>query len=153
MEELGLGVGETDNPAPRNTKALINCVGKTALAIVTLKAGVYVKSKTDCLAKYKLHINDEWTPLIEDVYAKVRKAWHYRIPEDKDGRKQLSEICERTLAFENYYLALYQGFLMSELRAEEDTGLWLDLADTADPAQFGIASTFDVNSGFECNDG
>ena len=124
-EFYGYDSGEIDESALPDTKELMNCVGKAALAIVTLQAGVYVKSKSDCLTQYKLHINDKWTALIDDVYSKVREEWNYRLPEDEEGRKQLQEICERTLAFENHYLALYKHFLVSELHADVDTGLWL----------------------------
>ena len=139
-EYYGYDRGERDRSAQPDTKELMNCVGKVALAIVTLQAGVYVKSKSDCLVQYKLHINDEWTALIDDIYSKVRNAWSYGLPEDEVGQKTLKEICERTLAFENHYLVLYKNFLISELRDEEDTGLWLDLADATDPDPFGIAS-------------
>ena len=92
------------------TKELINCVGKAALAIVTLKAKVHVKNKNDYLAQYKVHVNDEWTAVLQDVYAKCRNAWNYFVPEDEEGRRQLKELCERTLAFENHFLAPVQSF-------------------------------------------
>ncbi len=111
------------------TKEIINCVGKAALAIVTLKAKVYVKNKNDCLTQYKLHINDEWTHLLQDVYDKCRNAWNYGLPEDEEGRRQLKDLCGRTLAFENHFLALYKDFLLEELGAEEDNGLWLYITE------------------------
>ena len=60
-----------------STKELINCVGKAALAIVTLKAKAHVKNKNDCLPQYQVHVNDVWTAFLQDVYAKCRHAWNY----------------------------------------------------------------------------
>lgn len=41
----------------------------------------------------------------------------YRIPENKDERHQLREICGQILGFENYYLTHYRTFLLTELRS------------------------------------
>ena len=111
------------------TKEIINCVGKSALAIIALKAKVYVNDKNDCLKQYRVRINDEWTDLIQDVYAKCRRTWAYCVPEDTEARKQLQKICERTLAFENYFLNLYKDFLLAELENEKVSSFWLSVTE------------------------
>lgn len=111
------------------TKEIINCVGKSALAIIALKAKIYVNDKNDCLKQYRTRINDEWTDLIQDVYARCRRTWEYCVPEDTDDRKQLKNICERTLAFENYFLSLYKEFLLAELENERDNSFWLSVTE------------------------
>ena len=73
-----------DGSVQPSTKALINCVGKPALAIVTVEAKVLVRNKTECLIQYKNHVDDEWSSLLEDVYTQCRERWHYRIPETQD---------------------------------------------------------------------
>ena len=118
-----------DNSMHPGTKEIINCVGKSALAIIALKANVYVNDKNDCLKQYRKRINDEWTDLIIDVYAKCRTAWGYCVPEDAEGRKQLKNICERTLAFENYFLRLYKDFLLAELKSKKDSSFWLSVPE------------------------
>ncbi len=111
------------------TKEIINCVGKSALAIIALKANIYVNDKNDCLKQYRTRINDEWTDLIQDVYAKCRRTWEYCVPENTDDRKQLRNIAERTLAFENYFLNLYKKFLLAELESEKVNSLWLSVTE------------------------
>lgn len=111
------------------TKEIINCVGKSALAIIAFKANIYVNDKNDCLKQYRTRINDEWTDLIQDVYAKCRRTWEYCVPEDTDDRKQLKNICERTLAFENYFLSLYKEFLLGELENVKVNSLWLSVTE------------------------
>lgn len=118
------------------TKEIINCVGKSALAIIALKANIYVNDINDCLKQYRTRINDEWTDLIQDVYAKCRRTWEYCVPEDTDDRKQLKNICERTLVFENYFLSLYKEFLLAELKNERDNSLWLSVTEAVKQVGF-----------------
>ena len=125
-----------DNSMHPGTKEIINCVGKSALAIIALKANVYVNDKNDCLKQYLTRINDEWTDLIQDVYAKCRRAWGYCVPEDAEDRKQLINICERTLAFENYFLSLYKDFLLAELKSEKGSRFWLSVPEAVNHMGF-----------------
>ena len=118
-----------DSSMHAGTKEIINCVGKSALAIIALKAKTYVNDKNDCLKQYQTRINDEWTHLIQDVYSKCRKTWEYFVPEDTEDRKQLKNICERTLAFENYFLSLYKEFLLAELGNEKDSSYWFSVSE------------------------
>lgn len=118
---------ELDGTRRPGTKALINCVGKIALAIVTLKAGVYVKNKSDCLRQYRIGVNDKWSGLIEEVYATVRQAWEYRLPESRRERRHLQKLCRRALAFENHFLTIYRDFLLEQIHSEAIPGLWMDI--------------------------
>jgi hypothetical protein len=106
------------------------------LAIIALKAKVYVNDKNDCLKQYRVRINDEWTDLIQDVYAKCRNAWVYCVPSDTGDRKQLKNICERTLAFENYFLSLYKDFLLAELDNEKVSSFWLSVTEAVEHMGF-----------------
>ena len=102
------------------TTVFASVVGAVATAIVSSKAKRYVYTKNDCLKLYKEYINDEWTALLEATFEKIRKQWEYQIPENKDERQQLREICRQALAFENHFLIIYRDFLLTELRGAED---------------------------------
>ena len=102
------------------TTVFASVVGAMATAIVASKVKKYVFTKSDCLKLYKRYINDEWTTLLEAVFEKIRKQWEYQIPENKDERQQLREICRQALAFENHFLIIYRDFLLTELRDAED---------------------------------
>ena len=65
-------------------------------------------------------ISDGSTTLLDVAFEKIRKQWEYQIPENKDERQQLKEICSQTLAFENHFLIIYKDFLLTELRDTED---------------------------------
>ena len=102
------------------TTVFASVVGEVATAIVASKAKKYVFTKNDCLRLYKKYISDEWTVLLEAAFKKIRKQWEYQIPENKDERQQLREICRQALAFENHFLIIYKDFLLTELRDAED---------------------------------
>ena len=102
------------------TTVFISVVGAVATAIVASKAKKYVFTKNDSLKLYKKYINDEWTVLLEAAFEKIRKQWEYQIPENRDERQQLREICRQALAFENHFLIIYKDFLLTELRDAED---------------------------------
>ena len=102
------------------TTVFVSVVSAVATAIVASKSKKYVFTKNDCLKLYKKYINDEWTALLEAAFEKIRRQWEYQIPENKDERRQLREICRQTLAFENHFLIIYKDFLLTELRDAED---------------------------------
>jgi hypothetical protein len=52
---------------------------------------------------------------VEQVYTLCRNRWGYRVPSAQDDRRQLRLLCERALAFENYFLSTYGDFLLREL--------------------------------------
>ena len=102
------------------TTVFISVVSAVATATVASKAKKYVFTKNDSLKLYKKYINDEWTVLLEAASEKIRKQWEYQIPENRDERQQLREICRQALAFENHFLIIYKDFLLTELRDAED---------------------------------
>jgi hypothetical protein len=88
-----------------------------------------VARKSECHRAYQECFHDEWGQLLQDIYVYCRGEWQYLIPVDPAERRQLQEICQRTLAFENHFLLIYKEFLLSELRAEDVEGklyaLWV----------------------------
>ena len=104
----------------RTTVFLVYTIGLAAMAIIALKAGKYVGNKEACLSAYKACINDQWTGFVEEVFEKCRNRWEYHIPDNKEERRQLREICKQTLAFENHFLTIYKNYLLTELRDADD---------------------------------
>ncbi len=98
------------------TRDLIRVVGWAATALVALQAGRYVARKRDCHVLYRACIGDEWTGLLDDMYARCRGEWEYLVPDDPDGRRELRGICAHALGFENHFLHLHQQFVRRELR-------------------------------------
>jgi len=111
------------------TRDLIRLTGWSATAILAYRAGRYVARKSECHRAYQECFHDEWGQLLQDIYMYCRGKWQYLIPTDPVERRQLREICERTLAFENHFLLVYKEFLLSELHAEDVEGkiyaLWV----------------------------
>jgi hypothetical protein len=91
----------------KDTKLLVAIVTQVAAALVAHQARVYVPSKYDAIILYHQHINDEWVELIDDVFTTCRQQWAYRLPDEKLERKKLRQLCQRVLAFENYFLEIY----------------------------------------------
>ena len=102
-----------------STRNLIRTTGWAATALVALKAGQYVVTKRECHTLYRTAINDEWAPLLEDIYRACREQWQYLIPEQPEDRQHLRVICERTLAFENHFLGIYMDFLLRQVRERD----------------------------------
>jgi hypothetical protein len=112
---------EQRHPVP-STRNLVRVTGWLGTALLAHEAGHYVVSKSECHRLYRQHVNDEWATLLDELYTVCRGAWSYRLPTDSSGRRQLRAMCERTLAFENHFLARYRPFLIEELaRGKEDS--------------------------------
>lgn len=101
------------------TKLLVALVGRIASALIAHHAGQYVGSKQECVEKYRMYINDEWTTLVEQVYEHCRNRWGYCIPVAEEERQRLRTFCQQTLAFENHFLTVYKSFLLAELQSGE----------------------------------
>lgn len=106
-----------DGTVVASTRNLIRVTGWIATARLALEAGQYVERKRDCHRLYRQWIGDEWSALLEEIYAQCRGAWGYLIPGDAAARTELRAICARILAFENDFLTRYKRFLLAELRA------------------------------------
>ncbi len=103
-------------------------------SLVYLIAALWCRSKPaltlrkgDAPRLYRQHINDEWAPFLEEVYARCRREWGYHIPEDAHGRATLRALCGRYLAFENHFLTAYKGFVLATLRDGDDAAIRLTL--------------------------
>jgi predicted nucleotidyltransferase len=104
------------------TKELVLIVACAAAALVAREARAYVGHKSELADQYRRVIGDEWTATIADIYRYCRDDWAYLIPGDAGDRRRLRRLCERGLAFENYFFARYEDFLLRELRGTEPAG-------------------------------
>lgn len=98
-----------------STKELVGSTGWAAAALIALRARRDV-SKSNRVQIYRECINDEWTPLLEEIHGYCRDAWEYLIPEGADERKRLKRMCEGALEFENHFLSVYREYLRRQLR-------------------------------------
>ena len=108
----------TDIHTTQSWAALV-CLITTGL--ICLKSGAVVWEKRRCALAYKTYINDTWTEFIKAVCWVCFDKWKYRIPDDSAGKQQIRELCEKTLAFENHFLTIVKDWLLSELKALDDT--------------------------------
>jgi hypothetical protein len=53
---------------------------------------------------------------VEQIYARGKEAWGYRIPVGDTEREHLRDLCARMLAFEGHYLAIYRDWLLDQAR-------------------------------------
>ena len=98
-----------------SSKWLIATVGWIATALVAYKTKQYVGSKREAVQLYQTHINDQWAPLVEQIYEQCRNCWCYLIPDGEVERQMLRSLCERALEFSNHYLSVYRNFVLREL--------------------------------------
>lgn len=101
------------------TRNLVRTTGWAATALLAIQTGQYAARKRDCVQLYREHIGDEWTALLEEIAVFCRDEWQYLIPTTSPARKQLREICERTLRFEQHFLTHYKSYLLGQLRSSE----------------------------------
>lgn len=59
-----------------------------------------VLSKLDIPRLYAEHVDDEFTPWVQELFDWGRSRWHYQIPVDEDERARLRNLCVRALAWE-----------------------------------------------------
>jgi hypothetical protein len=103
----------------RGIKGLVTGATWAATALIALRTGRYVSGKRDCVQTYTTEVADEWAPFLEAVHRQCRGAWNYRIPQTSDERAELQQLCARMLAFENHFLAVLRGYLLTALRAAD----------------------------------
>lgn len=96
-------------------------VGWLATFLLVYKARIYVPSKRHMLELYREHIHDEWTDFITEVYENGRNKWGYHIPKAKDDLLLFEQLCQQTLAFENYVAKIYISYLQQELQHDDST--------------------------------
>jgi hypothetical protein len=105
-----------DSALHPSTKRLLHATSAVTLVLVTYQAGQIVGSKREALALYCAQIAGEWAPFLAEVDQICRVQWGYRVPDAPDDRAWLRHLCERGLAFENYFLGIYHDYLVSESR-------------------------------------
>ena len=91
-----------------STRNLVRTTGWAATALIAELAGQYVVHKRDCHHIYHHYIGDQWSSLLEEIYYYCRSVWMYLLPNSEKDRRQLRTICEHTLAFEQYFVDVYQ---------------------------------------------
>lgn len=101
------------------TRNLLRVAGWIATARVAWEAGRYVARKSECPARYREAINDEWAGLIERLDRRCRQDWRYRVPASPAEQAELRGLLEQTLAFENHFLGLYRAFARRELASPD----------------------------------
>lgn len=103
-----------------STKLLVATVGWTATAIVALRAGVYVRDKSASVQLYQQHVGDEWEGLVTSVYDLCRTAWRYFMPSTDSDRRELRNLSEQALHFQNHYLEqFYLDYQLDELDSND----------------------------------
>ncbi|MEO7000454.1 MAG: hypothetical protein ABI068_01440, partial [Ktedonobacterales bacterium] len=105
------------------TRDLIRLTGWAATALLAHQSGVYVARKGECHTLYRQHIGGEWADLLDDIYTLCRLRWSYRIPSNTTEQQQLRDLCERTLGFEQYFMAIYRPYVLAELRGADAAGV------------------------------
>lgn len=106
-----------------STRDLIRLIGWAATALLALQCGVYVSDKRDVRPLYRERIGGESAALVEDVFTLCRTRWAYLIPNDSEERAALRAICERTLGFEQSFVAVYREYLLAELHGDDMEGV------------------------------
>ena len=108
---------QADGTLTPSTKRVVHASGFIATALVALHTPSYVADKRTAVIAYRQHINDEWAEHLEAVQTYCRLQWGYGVPTSAADRCILQQICQRELAFENHFLAIYKDYLRRELAA------------------------------------
>jgi predicted nucleotidyltransferase len=103
----------------RDTKMLVALAGHIATAIVALKTGRFVSSKSQSFRLYRELVNDGWANFLDGIYRICRVKWQYAIPEGEEDREKLRSICRRLLKLENNFLELLHDFILAEIEHGE----------------------------------
>lgn len=101
------------------TRDLIRVTGWAATALVALRGRAYIARKREMPAAYRQHIGDKHAALHEELARWCRAEWGYLLPKNAADRAWLRELCARTLAFENRFLAEYREWVLGELRGAD----------------------------------
>jgi hypothetical protein len=115
-----LGIKLANGDFEVGTRSLVSTITLAAMVFVRMYTPHHVGSKREAIELYKIHLADEWTSLLEDVYNLCRVRWHYLLPENTADRAYLRDLCQRALGFENHVLAECRTYLLKKLRDEDD---------------------------------
>jgi hypothetical protein len=101
-----------------STKRVVHASGFIATALLALRTLIVVADKRTAITAYRQHINDMWADHLEAIHTYCRVQWDYQVPEGAADRAILRELCQRELAFENHFLAIYKDYLRQEQTAD-----------------------------------
>jgi hypothetical protein len=90
-----------------------------ATVILAVKAGLYAGTKRTAAFLYRERIDDEWHDLPAAIFERCKLAWGLQVPAAPADRRQLREMCRRTLGLENYLLELYRDYLGETLQSPD----------------------------------
>jgi predicted nucleotidyltransferase len=108
----------------RDTKVLVAIAGHIAAALIALRTGRFVSSKSQSFRLYRELVDDNWANLLDGIYKFCRTKWQYAIPSGSEDREKLRGICRRLLKLENHFLGIYRDYLLKELSsADYDSAL------------------------------
>jgi predicted nucleotidyltransferase len=106
----------------RGLKELVLSTGRAATAIVARRCGRFVARKSESVGAYRACVADEWAPYLAALHGWGTARWGYLVPEAAGERALLRDLCRRTLAFENHFLALYRDYLLAQLGRADPAG-------------------------------
>jgi Nucleotidyltransferase domain len=101
------------------TRTLVDSVATAALLLVQMHARQLILSKHEIVSRYRADVNDVWAPFVGDIYTKCRTQWQYLIPKSTADRRNLRDLCRKTLAFENHVLETCRTYLLRRLASGE----------------------------------
>ncbi|HYI16650.1 MAG TPA: nucleotidyltransferase domain-containing protein [Thermomicrobiales bacterium] len=90
-----------------NIKGLVALICWISTLRLVREKSIMAASKSESVSAYAAEISDGWTSYVEDIYRLGHDRWHYLVPDDSSDQELLRDLCERTLSFENDYLARY----------------------------------------------
>jgi predicted nucleotidyltransferase len=108
----------------RDTRVMVAIAGHIAAALIALRTGRFVSSKSQSFRLYRELVDDNWANLLDGIYKFCRTKWQYAIPAGSEDREKLRGICRRLLKFENHFLGIYRDYLLREISgADYDSSL------------------------------
>jgi len=129
------GYREIDGWRSAGTRALVNGLSLAATTLVAMHTGFCATSRRESFVAYREQIGGTWAQFLDEIHARCRNEWSYRLPEDAAGRQQLRELCRDVLAFENEYVLRCIKYLRVQLEAQDD-GQAARAAETLAQIQF-----------------
>jgi len=94
------------------SKPILSLIGWICTALVAIKTGHMIGKKSDVKEAYRLKVNDQWAPFVEQAYQLIRNSLEYKLPENIEDRTKLRELCFELINFENHYLKEYGKFII-----------------------------------------
>lgn len=115
------------NVKRESTRALVNILTKPAMGWLAYRAETHVINKRAVPLLFKERLDADLGAFLIETLAFCRDVWHYQVPTTVDGENTLTQLCHRTLDFENRFLRLYREFLFEELHDQRSPIPWLTI--------------------------